>query len=214
MRLRRRAPAGRRATACRVPLVALVLALGLVVRPLAAPGLPGLPGGPVGVDLVAGSCATTPTIDDAVLLGDVVFVGTVLETENSGRWATVRVEERWHGARDLPDTVQVRGGPDPGTATSIDRTYANDRYLFVVARQAGTLVDNQCTGTTAWTDDLARLRPFDVSPAPNVVSGTPVSELNVDRILPVAALAGALVIAVVAYVVILRARRRPPDWMR
>lgn len=175
-------------------------------------GLAGLAG--LAVAPASASCATTPSIEDAVLLGEVVFVGTVVRTENSGRWATVRVEERWRGARDLGDTVEVRGGPEAGTATSIDRIFALSRYLFIVSNGPGHLIDNQCTATTPWTSDLSRLRPLDVSPAPDVASGAPVTELDMDRLLPTLALVGALVIAVVAYVFILRARRRPPDWFR
>ncbi len=170
-------------------------------------------GGPAAPS-VSASCATTPSIDEAVLLGDVVFVGTVTRTENGGRWATVRVEERWSGARSLGDTVDVHGGSEPGTATSIDRTYLKTRYLFVVRRGDGVLEDDQCTATTQWTPELARLRPLDVSPAADVVANQTSSELDLEPILPAVALIGALVIAVIAYVFILRARRRPPDWMR
>ena len=193
-----------------------MIAVGLVLRPGAGLGLPGVQRLPAlgGVPGVAASCATTPSIEDAVLLGDVVFVGTVLRTDNLGRWATVRVEERWRGARDLAGTVEVHGGPGPGTSTSIDRIYSPGRYLFVVGNGPGYLEDNDCTATTPWTDALASLRPIDVSPAPDVVSDTAVSELDLDRVLPVAALGAALLIAVLAYLVILRARRRPPDWFR
>jgi hypothetical protein len=163
---------------------------------------------------VSASCATTPRIEEAVQLGDVVFVGTVLRTENNGRWASVRVEERWRGARDLGDTVDVHGGPEAGSATAIDRLFATSRYLFVVSRGPGYLVDNECTATTQWTADLARLRPLDVSPAPDVVAGTKVTELDLDRLMPLVALVAALIIAVIAYLLILRARRRPPDWVR
>lgn len=208
-------------TARRPVVLAAALALGLLLRPgVGGPdggtggstGPGGLPG--LAVAPASASCATTPSIDDAVLLGDVVFVGTVLRTENSGRWATVRVEERWRGARDLGDTVQVRGGPEAGTATPIDRIFATSRYLFVVSQGPGYLTDNQCTATVPWTDDLARLRPIDVSAAPDVTTGAQVTELDMDRLLPTVALVAALVIAVIAYLVILRARRRPPDWFR
>lgn len=185
-------------------------ALGFVPRPPAGEAAIPL----LGVTAVDASCATTPKIEDAVVLGDIVFVGTVLRTENGGRWATVRVEERWRGARDLADTIEVHGGPEGGSATSVERTFATSRYLFVVTNGPGYLVDNECTATTPWTSDLARLRPIDVSAAPDVVSGAQVTEIDWDRLLPAAALVGALVIAVIAYVVILRARRRPPDWMR
>jgi hypothetical protein len=183
--------------------VAIALALGVVSMPGTGGGGPAL-----------GSCATTPDVAEAVLLGEVVFVGSVVHLENAGRWATVRVEERWRGARALPDTVQVRGGPGPGTATSVDRVYAATRYLFVVRNGPGHLEDDGCTATTPWVADLARLRPPEVVPAADVVSGAPMTQIDWDQVLPAVALVAALVIAVVAYVVILRARRRPPDWFR
>ena len=173
------------------------------------------PSGPgVGVSQVSADCAAAPSIDEAVLRGEVVFVGTVLRVDNQMRWATVRVEERWRGARDLAETVQVRGGPEPGTATSVDRLYGTGRYLFVVTRGPDYLQDNACTTTTTWTDDLARLRPIDVSPAANVVGNVEVTEVRLEEFVPLLALVAALIIAVIAYLVILRARRRPPDWLR
>ena len=35
-----------------------------------------------------------------------------------------------------------------------------------------------------------------------------------DVFLPMAGLVGALLFAIVAYAIVLRARRRPPDWLR
>ena len=192
-------------------VLAFVLAFG--ARPLLGIGGPGSGAG-IGVAPVAADCAALPPIDEAVLLGEVVFVGTVLRLDNQARWATVRVEERWQGARDLGNTVEVRGGPEPGTATSVDRVFGLGRYLFVVTRGPDYLSDNACSATTAWTGDLARLRPADVPAAPDVVANTTVTEIDLDAFMPVVVLALALIIAVIAYLVILRARRRPPDWMR
>ena len=97
--------AGSSAFAALVVAVALVaLAIGVsMARPMS----------------VRAACPTAlQPAEDAVLFGDVVFVGTVLRTENEGRWPTVRVEERWKGAAGLADTVVVRGGPERGTATA------------------------------------------------------------------------------------------------
>jgi hypothetical protein len=163
---------------------------------------------------VSASCAGIVSLEEALLMAETVFVGSVVQVENQGRWATVRVEERWKGARDLPETVQVRGGPEPGTATSVDRLFAPGRYLFLVTRGPGYLEDNACSATTPWTDDLAGLRPAGLAAAPDVVSGTEVTEFDLDPYLPIAALLLALIVAVIAYLVVLRARRRPPDWMR
>lgn len=195
-------------------MLSLVAVLALAAGPGFRIALPGLPGLATGPQPVAASCAAPAPIDEAILQGDVVFVGTVLHLDNQARWATVRVEERWRGARDLADTVEVRGGPGPGTASTVDRLFGTDRYLFVVTRGPGYLEDNACSATTPWSDDLARLRPIDVSAAPDVVANVAVKELRVEQFVPILALVGALIVAVIAYLVILRARRRPPDWLR
>ena len=161
------------------------------------------------------ACATAPQPpEDAVLFGDVVFVGTVLRTENEGRWPTVRVEERWKGAGGLADTVVVRGGPEPGTATTTDRTYLPGRYLFIVENQGDVLVDNACSGTQPWTDELAPLRPPGVAAAAAELPTDPIGSIDPGELAAVAGLIVALLIAIVAYLWVLRARRRPPDWLR
>jgi hypothetical protein len=164
---------------------------------------------------VAAACAAVPPApDEAVLFGDVVFVGTVLRTENEGRWATVRVEERWKGARDLAETIEVRGGPDPGTATDVDRTYLPGRYLFVVEHAGAGLADSACSGTTRWSEALSSLRPPGVSPAAVDLPTDPLGSIDPGEIALVAALLIALLVSLVAYLWVLRARRRPPDWLR
>jgi hypothetical protein len=184
----------------------LVLAVGLVA------GL--LLGVPAAAGPVAASCAPIVSLEEALLMADTVFVGSVTSVENGDRWASVRVEERWKNARDLPDTVQVRGGPEPGTTSSVDRKFVLGRHLFVVTRGPGYLEDNGCSATMAWTDALAALRPAGLAADPGVVAGTQVTEFDLDPYLPILALALALIVAVIAYLLILRARKRPPDWMR
>ena len=164
---------------------------------------------------VLAACATAPQpAEDAVLFGDVVFVGTVLRSENEGRWPTVRVEERWKGASGLADTVVVRGGPEPGTATATDRTYLPGRYLFIVENQNGVLADDACSGTRAWTDELVSLRPPGVTPAAVELPTDPLGSINPGQLAAIALLLFALLVAIVAYLYVLRARRRPPDWIR
>ncbi len=162
---------------------------------------------------VVASCAQQLSPADAVALGQIVFVGTVGLTENDGRWAQVKVEERWKGADDLPENVVVHGGPEPGVATSVDRAYLPGRYLFVVEQGAGYLADNICSGTTPWTDDLARFRPGS-NQAGETPTGQGDAPLDIPEVTPAIALLLALVIAVLAYLLVLRARKRPPDWMR
>lgn len=179
-------------------LAALILPVGLVLT--AAPAL--------------ASCIPPRPIEESLLRADVVVVGMVTHIENGGRWITVRVEERWRAPESLPEVIAVRGGPEPGTATSVDRVFVPGRYLFFLTGGPGYFVDNACTATTAWTDELAAHRPPGVSPAPNVVSEAPPGPLDQVDLWPVAALSGALLIALVSYGFILRGRRRPPDWMR
>lgn len=191
----------------RTPLVAIVVAF--VLAALAFGGSLARPAP------VLGACPTAPQpAEDAVLFGDVVFVGTVLRSENEGRWPTVRVEERWKGAAGLADTVVVRGGPEPGTATATDRTYLPGRYLFIVRNENGVLADDGCSGTQAWTDELAPLRPVGVTPAATELPTDPLGSINPGTLAAVAGLLVALLIAIVAYLYVLRARRRPPDWIR
>lgn len=166
------------------------------------------------VDPVLASCAPPRPIEESLLLADVVVVGTVTKLENSGRWITVKVEERWRGPESIPATIRVRGGPEPGAGTSVDRVYVQARYLLFLTGGPESFSDNACSATVIWTDDLAALRPPGVSPAPAVVANAPPGLLDQVDLLPVAALLGALAIALVSYGLILRGRRRPPDWVR
>ena len=179
-------------------LVALLLALG--------PSLAATP--------ALASCAPPRPVEESMLLSDAVLVGTVTHLENGGRWAVVKVEERWRGPESLPDTIEVRGGPEPGTSTSADRVFTGERYLFFLTKGPGYFADNACSATTLWTDDLAAFRPSGVAPAPGTAANPPTGPLDLAVVLPLAALVGALVIALISYLLILRSRGRPPDWMR
>jgi hypothetical protein len=191
----------------RVRLAArLSVALAAVLLVLIAPG--------AGPSPAVASCAPARPVAEAVRRGDIVFVGTVTRLENAGRWITVRVEERWRALVPIPDVVTIRGGPEAGAATSVDRTYLQGRYLFIVTAGPESFLDDACSATTPWTDDLARLRTAGVSPAPEVAGNEAPRLLDQLDLVPVAALVAALLIAVTAYLFILRARRRPPDWMR
>jgi hypothetical protein len=180
----------------------VAVAIGIAPGPAAAPAL--------------ASCASPVPIADALQLADVVLVGTVTHAENGGRWVDVKVEERWRSAGSVPDVITVHGGPGPGSATSIDRAFGTDRYLFFLTYGPGPeyYVDNACTATTIWTDDLAPYRPVGVAPAPGVAADAPLAAQDGADTLPVMALVAALLIVLLAYFLILRARRRPPDWMR
>jgi hypothetical protein len=107
-------------------------------------------------------CQPAPPIEEAVRTSEVVFVGTVTALDNGGRSATVQVEEVWRGG-EMPPTVTVLGGTDPGRAMEDDRVFeVGVRYVFVPFVIDGRLVDNVCTATTAWVDDFAAVRPAGV----------------------------------------------------
>lgn len=158
---------------------------------------------------VAASCAPIESVEEAIRASDVAFVGTVVRLSNDGRWATVRVEEVWHGP-DLTAIVEVRGGAAGNVASSVDRTFAMTRYLFAASIADGTLQDNACTATAEWSGELARFRPdsarlpLDAPGASEPVTPTPA--------LPMVVVFGGVALAVAAIfgVAALVARRRGP----
>jgi hypothetical protein len=161
------------------------------------------------------ACVAPITVPQALNTGDTVFVGTVTQVLNDGTEAVVRVDERWHGADRLASSVHVLTAPDPdGTG---GRKYTKGPWLFDAIENGPYLEDHACSATKAWTEGLARYRPPGVKPADHTVTSSPLDALDVfesDVVVPVAALVGALLIAVLAYILVLRRRRRPPDWMR
>ncbi len=128
------------------------------------------------------SCAPPEPLGRVIATSDVVIVGTVIELANEDRWARVHLEEIWKGMNfaasvtsgDGRTIVEVRGGPEPGTASSVDRAFTLERYLFTLGLEGNTLIDNSCSGTIPWTDDLAALRPVDAQVlTPTVVEPAP-----------------------------------------
>jgi len=109
-----------------------------------------------------GSCMEPPPLQAEVESAEILFTGTVVEASNDGRWATVAVDEVWRGP-DQAVRVVIRGGPEPGTATSVDRSFElGVRYLFFPYVEPGTgLADNSCTSTQPWVEELEKLRPDD-----------------------------------------------------
>jgi hypothetical protein len=153
------------------------------------------------------SCAVPP-LDDSIRASDVAFVGTVVELANQDRWATVNVEEIWHGP-DLAPMVEVRAGPAGDVGSSIDRTYSLGRYLFIVTVAEGALQDTACSATTEWTGDLTQFRPPDARRPSAPVDTAPEPTAGSSPLSPVV-VAAAMVVAVVALFasVALLARRR------
>lgn len=110
------------------------------------------------------SCAGVPPTKRAVREARTAFVGTVTETTNGGRWATVEVSEVWKG--DAAPVVEVRGGPEdpPGptnVVSSIDRHFREGKtYLFVPGAGSETVFrDDNCSATTGYAKRLDRFRP-------------------------------------------------------
>jgi hypothetical protein len=142
------------------------------------------------------SCVWLGPLEETIKDAELAFVGTVASVANSDRWATVAVAEVWIGP-DLPPVVEVRGGPGPGTASSVDRMFrAGVTYLFVPRLSEGVLSDNSCSLTTEWNADLSTLRPatarvpIGAEPDP----GTSVPFDPAAFLLPVALIVGAGVV--------------------
>ena len=192
----------RRGARGRIGAVALTISLAALL-------VPGLATAPV-----AAACAVPATIPDAQRTGDILFVGTIVKLENDNRWAKVLIDERWQNADGLPDTVDVHGGPEAGTEREDQRAYTMGRYLFDVTNFGPYLEDSSCTATTLWSDDLARYRPSNVAEAPGSSSRSPLDAVSSSDLVLAAGLVLALLVAVVTYILILRRRKRPPDWMR
>lgn len=166
----------------------------------------------LGVGPVVAQARCFPTSPEAAMAtSPIVFVGTVTATANEGRWAQVRVDEEWRGG-PLASVVEVRGGGEPGTATSVDRVFGPLTYLFFVRQVApGLFADDACSATTAWSPELAALRPAGAVIHEPLVE---VGGVSLEPLLPVVALIALLLIVVVSYALVWRARRRPPDWIR
>jgi hypothetical protein len=119
----------------------------------------------------AASCTLEPTVQAIMPIADYVFVGTVVELDESGKYPTFVVEEQWKGSVD--EEVEVRGGPPdpPGgdgrfMSASTERRYQlGTRYLVTAFQgdsftgEADAIGDNNCSGTTEWNESLARHRP-------------------------------------------------------
>jgi hypothetical protein len=126
--------------------LAVVLLLGVVVVVTPDPAL--------------ASCAPAPSLEARLASATVAFVGTVHDTSDGGRLATVRVEEIWKGA-GLPAEVRMDGTVSgTGVVTSADRTYAvGHRYLFLPANATSPFRDIDCSGTIEYSPAVAALRP-------------------------------------------------------
>ncbi|MHB8510381.1 MAG: hypothetical protein ACYDGR_17330 [Candidatus Dormibacteria bacterium] len=146
------------------------------------------------------SCVGVPvSIGEAIRTAPVVFVGSVTSTTDSGRTATVHVDELWRGPT-LPAEVTLHGSPGASAAaTSVDRHYVNGgRYLFVPASGNGPgFDDNACSQTREFGPDLVVYRPAEAQRYPALISRPP--------LLRYAAVGGLLIAALAALITVWRA---------
>jgi hypothetical protein len=180
------------------------------------------------------SCVGPAPVPQAIEGSPAVFVGTVVEVENSDRWAMVAVEEVWKG-EDVPSVVELRAGPkDPpgggGVATSNDRYYEEGaRYIFFPYRRADAVFrDSACTRTSELPSRVERFRPADASapvadvppepvpedpdPPPDNEEGLAADDTDGSEGIPAWTVLGAAIIALGALGALAtwRFRRRPP----
>jgi hypothetical protein len=104
------------------------------------------------------ACASPPSVDEAVASNEVVFVGTVVDLSIEGI-ATVAVESVWKGPR-LAVEVQVQTGTAAGIPVLEQRGLDEGvRYLFFPKNASPPFVDDRCTSTQVFTDELERFKP-------------------------------------------------------
>ena len=109
--------------------------IGVLARLTSATGL-------AGSILIGGATPATASCGPLPPPSPNAFIGTVLDTDMDGRQATVQTMGG--------DTVTVVGtpAPDPGTITSVDRTYdVGATYKFHPVNSADPYEDNACTRT-------------------------------------------------------------------
>lgn len=168
------------------------------------------------------SCARPASVERDLVQFDLVFVGSVVQLANHGRWATFAVEDVWKGTLDT-QVLEVRAGPAEG-GSSVDRTYeAGRRYLvfaFDSTRSAsgGSMygsgarwADSTCSSTQPYTSDLTQYRPASASSsAPPASVGIPSSSVaergGIDPRVLLAMLGTA--VGVVSAVLVIRRRNR------
>lgn len=119
------------------------------------------------------SCAAPQPMAEALADAKATFVGTVTEVDHGGLVATFDVEEVWRGSVEQPAVVtggaslaelEAARAQGQAIATSVDRTYQpGERYLVVAHGWAGgALLDNACSRTEIWTEELVAFRPAEV----------------------------------------------------
>jgi hypothetical protein len=156
-------------------------------------------------------CQPVESVEAALEAAEVAFVGTVLRTA-PGEGAVFRVEEVWAG--QLASTIEVGGlngrrrrvvrpnqevpavPPIPAGFAEDDRVWeVGQRYLVIPYLVEGSLVDHICSGTAAWSNELAALRPptaTEAEPEPVPTASPPWPVLIAGALMLVLTIAGWL----------------------
>jgi len=146
---------------------------------------------------VAADCDPAGPPEEVLPTAEVAFVGRVVEVQ--GPRATFAVSETWAG--DVAEVVEVRGIIDqvaPNQAGEDDRAWVEGaRYLVIPFVDGQLLRDHICTATTAWSDELAALRPANARILPNEAAAPVVSVPFI--LLVVAGAAGVLGLSALAF---------------
>ena len=156
------------------------------------------------------SCGSPGPFGEAIRNAPAVFVGTVIDLNGGGRWATVEVQEVWKGG-DLPAEAEVRGGPGAkNVATSVDRHYKlNRQYLFIPYKRNGPVFrDSACSRTTRFRTELNRFRPLGAGePSTSPSSESPSPDVDKEDNDTLWALLGAAVVGSSFVALVLLVRR-------
>ena len=149
---------------------------------------------------VAADCDPAGSPEEVLPTAEVAFVGRVVEVQDGV--ARFAVSEVWAGA--VGESVEVRGVTDlAGNAVGEDdRQWVKaEMYLVIPFVDGPVLRDHICTATTAWTDELAGLRPAD---AREIVPEAPEEGVvSIGFVIFVVTLVGVVGLSLIAF------RRRP-----
>jgi len=123
-------------------------------------------------------CQPVESVVAALESAEVAFVGTVAAVSEVRSSATFRVEETWTGT--IGQRIEVFGLNGGRGISEDDRTWhPGQRYLVLPYRIGAQLVDQICSGTRPWSNELAALRPptatvAEPEPAPTTAPPWPV----------------------------------------
>jgi hypothetical protein len=110
---------------------------------------------------VAADCQAPASIEEALAVTRIAFVGTVTASRENAPGAAFAVDEVWIGNVSSPAEIHGMFGDDQ--LAEDDRLFeAGARYLVIpYVDDDGLLHDHICTGTTEWRAELGELRPPD-----------------------------------------------------